>query len=200
MGAVELGQLAAVGFDGVGGVGGDTGAGQIHLGQVEGDGVFFVGVAAPQPRSTTTTSPVLGFLWELVIKDFRGRPEIVPRFLERFVGLRDGPSRGQAVCNQVAEQVRQRFLTSLRFLDQVVVVGLVNPNRVGDGLHAYHVSTASPRCKSFPAGISEANVDSSQRAIASGQGVARAQTDQPAWRRRLIPPCLSAMAGERPMT
>jgi hypothetical protein len=41
---LDLGQLAAIGFGGVGGIGGQTDSGQIHLGQMGGEGRLFVGI------------------------------------------------------------------------------------------------------------------------------------------------------------
>src|ERR1051325_476521 len=90
------------------------------------------------PKSTSIMSPFLG---EFVIQDFRGRPEVVPNFLEDLIGLRDRRKRGQAVGDQVAEQVRQGFAATLCLCYKPPVVAFLNANRIGHGLHVFNLTT-----------------------------------------------------------
>src|SRR2546423_12687846 len=81
--------------------------------------------------------------WEkFFIKDFGGRAEVVPNLVQRLVVLRDGRKGGQAVGDQVTEQIGQGFAATLRLRDEPSVVALLDPNRIGHGLHVYNLTAA----------------------------------------------------------
>lgn len=98
------------------------------------------------PRSTSTMSPFSG---QFVIQNCRGRPEVVPDFLQGLVGLRDWRKRGQTIGDQVTEQVCQGFAAAICLSYEHVVIASLNPNRIGDGLHAYDLTTLAPLGKPF---------------------------------------------------
>jgi hypothetical protein len=101
------------------------------------------------PKSTSTMSPFSG---KFVIQDFRGRAEVVPDLLQGLVGFRERRKRRQTVGDQVTKQVGQGFSAAICFCQEHLVILLPNPDRIGDGLHVYILTTRARSGKPFLTG------------------------------------------------
>src|SRR5205823_2591505 len=82
-------------------------------------------------------------------QNFRWWSEVVPNLLQGLIGLRDRRKGGQAVGDQVTEQVCQGFAATLCLCYEHLVVAFRNPDWIGHRLHVYNLTTTSCLRKNF---------------------------------------------------